>query len=308
MRAPLRSVAKLIRRLTCKPTLLRVVRIFGTPSFYRSLRFNGVVCLRLPGGTSIKVMSSDEYGLHTEWFWKGIIGWEATSIAIWINLCRSGRLGNAPIILDIGACEGIYALTAKALCEQSRVLAFEPLPSAFQLLTQNIYLNGGDIDAVQAACSDSDGVAELFFNGDPSSTEATLVRNQLDQSDTVSCEVVVRKISSIATELGLTSIDLVKIDVEEAEPGVLTGMGELLGRCRPVIFTEVLSPAVGSELNKIIAPLDYIYWDINDDPRNGPLGIRRMAQVSKGICLNWLLVPNEKARLLEDCWDEFVLN
>jgi hypothetical protein len=108
-----------VRRLPGKRLIFSAIRLFGVfgAPFYRSLRLDGLFPVRLTGETSMLLRNIDEYSLETEWIWRGIAGWEAASIQIWMNLCRSRAIGAPPTIMDmdIGACEGIYALVASAL-------------------------------------------------------------------------------------------------------------------------------------------------------------------------------------------------
>lgn len=300
------AIKAVVRRVPGKKIIFSFVRLFGVPSFYKSLRFKGRFRLPLTKEASIKLWNNDDYSIETEWFWRGINGWEAASIQIWMNLCSSKTFGSVPVIWDIGACEGIYALVAKALSPTAHVLALEPLPEAFQRLNANIELNNLNINAIKAACSESDGTAELFIDGQTNSTEASLVSGQLSRPSSTR-SVVTRAISSIIEELQLKSMDFVKIDVEGFEPSVLKGMGNYLGKYRPVMIIEVLNPDVGNQVNQVMSDLDYRYWDINDDSRNGSLGIKPSAEIKKGICLNWLLVPAEKAEALEECWRQWIL-
>jgi FkbM family methyltransferase len=292
--------------LPFKKAVFSFIRLFGVPARYKSFRFSGSFRLTLSPKTSVLLLNSGDYSLETEWFWRGINGWEAVSIQIWNKLCASGILGRSPVICDIGACEGIYALTANALSPGAVVLGMEPLEAAFERLKHNIALNHCRVIPINAAASTKDGVAELFIDDQTSSTEASLMSAQLKGS-VGSCSVVTRSVASIIEERKLKSMDLVKIDVEGAELGVLQGMGEYLSKYRPVMILEVLSSTAGEEINGLMAGLNYRYWDINDDPRNGPLGIRADVVIKKGVCLNWLLVPAEKVEFLEDCWRTWYL-
>ncbi len=289
-----------------KKAIFSLIRLFCVPSNYKSLRFKGPFHVPLTTDISVKLWNSNDYCLETEMFWRGITGWEPVSIQIWNKLCGSGSLGPNPVIWDIGACEGIYGLTANALSPDAIVLAMEPLDAAFDRLTNNIVLNQGRLISIKAAASTEDGVAEFFMDDPINSTEASLMSGQIKGSVS-SCSVSTRSVSSITKEHNLNSMDLVKIDVEGAEPGVLLGMGEYLSKYRPVLILEVLNSSAGDHVNALMANLNYRYWDINDDPRNGPLGIRTDAVIRKGICLNWLLVPAEKVSLLEDCWRTWYL-
>jgi|GEM_PF-1840483 len=300
------SIKTFVKLLPGKKAIFSFIRLFGVPGSYKSLRFSGPFHLPLTPETSVQLWNSDDYCIETEWFWRGINGWEAVSLQIWNKLCESRGLGHSPVMWDIGACEGIYGLTANALSPGAVVLAMEPLEVAFQRLTNNIVLNQGSVIPIKAAASTEDGVAELFMDDQVSSTEASLMSGQV-KGAVASCTVATRSVASIIEERKLKTMDLVKIDVEGAEPGVLRGMGEYLAKYRPVMILEVLNSTVGEQVNELMADLNYCYWDINDDPRNGPLGIRPERAIKKGICLNWLLVPEEKVELLDDCWRTWVL-
>jgi FkbM family methyltransferase len=182
----------------------------------------------------------------------------------------------------------------------------EPLEAACERLKHNIALNHCRVIPINAAASTEDGVAELFIEDHISSTEASLMSGQLKGS-VGSCSVLTRSVASIIKEHKLKSMDLVKIDVEGAEPRVLQGMGEYLSKYRPIMILEVLNSTAGEAVNDLMAGLNYRYWDINDDPRNGPLGIKEEVIINKGMCLNWLLVPEEKVEILQDCWRTWYL-
>lgn len=301
-----KAIKTLVKLLPGKKAMFSFIRLFGVPASYKSLRFRGPFRLPLTPETSVQLWNSDDYCTETEWFWRGINGWEAVSLQIWNKLCESEGLGHSPVILDIGACEGIYGLTANALSPSAVVLAMEPLEAAFHRLTNNIALNQGGVIPIKAAASTEDGFAELFMDNQINSSEASLMSGQVKGAVT-SCSVATRSLASIIEERKLKSMDLVKIDVEGAEPGVLRGMGEYLAKCRPVMILEVLNSEAGEEVNGLMAGLNYRYWDINDDPRNGPLGIRTEGVIKNGICLNWLLVPAEKVEFMEDCWRTWYL-
>jgi len=84
--------------------------------------------------------------------------------------------------------------------------------------------------------------------------------------------------------------------VEGAEPAVLRGMGPLLARFRPSLLVEILSDEAGREIESITKELGYLYFDINDDTRNGPRDVKRVESIRKSRCLNYLLVLPEAAR------------
>ena len=58
----------------------------------------------------------------------------------------------SPLILDCGANLGMASLYFKWLYPKARVRAFEPDPSTFELLKQNLARNGVDVSRTTALC------------------------------------------------------------------------------------------------------------------------------------------------------------
>jgi hypothetical protein len=108
--------------------------------------------------------------------------------------------------------------------------------------------------------------------------------------------VQVTSVERIFQRERLCRLDLLKIDVEGAEPRVLRGMGSLLARFKPSLLIEVLSDEAGAEIESQIDGLGYLYFDINDDSPNGPRDLRQVEHIRKGRCLNYLLVQPKIAR------------
>ena len=273
----------IFRRLPFRRELFLALRLVGRPSFYRQLYFDGTFRVPIDQRHSFLIHQNNRYGIETELFWRGIFdAWEAASLGVWIKLC-----GDAEVILDIGAAEGLYALVANALRPSAHVLAFEPAPQRARELARNIALNRHGSRCFQMALADYTGEVP-FFQDSPFSDEGHLVR---EPSASVSLPVVeVTTVEKILEEEGLNRLDLVKIDVEGAEPEVLMGMGQLLARHRPSMIVEILSDDAGGRVEEIIKGLDYLYFDINDDLRNGPRNLERAEHLRSGRCLNYLII------------------
>ncbi|CAN5869371.1 hypothetical protein BH10CHL1_BH10CHL1_45820 [soil metagenome] len=273
-----------------------LMRQIWTPPFYKRLYASGSFRINVGDGCYFWMNGYEEYGIETELFWKGIEGgWEVTSLAAWKQLCREAKT-----VLDIGANHGIYSLFTKAVNPRARIVAFEPLQSAYARLRANISLNQFDIECFDFAISDCNGKATFYSNNANSSTESSLVRSRIDDSELVEISVETRKLDTLCNALKLTHIDLMKIDVEGAESAVFEGMHQLLQHNRPNILIEVLTDEVGVELDKMVSDLGYTYYDVNDDPRNGPLQIKKVDRIRKGTCLNLLLVNNKGNNIIKN--------
>src|SRR6516225_461673 len=72
-----------------------------------------------------------------------------------IYFFRSGK--DDPIIIDCGSSIGVSVLFFKKLYPKSKIIAFEPDPFTFEILTENVKRNGlTNVELHQCALSDSD--------------------------------------------------------------------------------------------------------------------------------------------------------
>lgn len=128
-------------------------------------------------------------------------------------------------VLDIGANIGIYTL--HALNAGCNVYSYEPTPSVYKILKDNIGINGfeptGRAHVFNFAVSDSEG--EIEFNiFDASGHNSMFSNGSINNTDIV-------KVKTISLDKHLETlgrIDVVKIDVEGAEALVLQGMKRII--------------------------------------------------------------------------------
>lgn len=127
------------------------------------------------------------------------------------------------VVVDVGANLGYMALiAAREVGPSGRVIAIEPSPRSFALLSANAAQNfPGRIVTVCAACDETDGIATLFVSDD--SEEYSSLRPNAIPGKSHREIVVSRSLRSLTTELEV-SADVVKIDVEGAEWRVLKGL------------------------------------------------------------------------------------
>lgn len=138
--------------------------------------------------------------------------------------------------LDIGANVGHYALRLSELVgEQGRVIAFEPVPDAFELLVANAaQAVQKNMTLINAAVSDSTFISGMVIPKNESSGLDNLYLAQLSQNES-GLRVLCLTVDSLALP---HPIRFVKIDTEGHELAVLRGMRELLRRDQPVLLVE----------------------------------------------------------------------
>jgi len=141
----------------------------------------------------------------------------------------SSMLHPGDTMFDVGANVGYYTLLGShRVGTTGHVVAFEPLPANVRFLQRHVRLNRVQNVSLQAvAVSDHDGRARF-------APHASNAMGKL--SDAGSVEVATVSLDSIAKAGRFPDPNLLKIDVEGAELGVLRGAAQLLERARPAIL------------------------------------------------------------------------
>jgi len=139
-------------------------------------------------------------------------------------------------ILDIGANIGYYTLLfAKMAGPDGKVIAFEPEPKNFDLLSKNVTINGySNVTLVQKAVSNETGEIDLcIFEDNP---KAHRIFNPQHNRPSIKVDVV--KLDDYFSNKE-EKIDFIKLDVEGAELLALKGMSGLISRQKQVkLVTE----------------------------------------------------------------------
>lgn len=124
-----------------------------------------------------------------------------------------------PLIVDCGSNIGISILFFKALYPDSRIIAFEPDPTTFQLLVENISENGlTNIELHNVALCDRDKSIEFFIAPDEEGSLTMSVHRERAQGTAIT--VRGKRLSHFIPD----RVDLLKMDIEGSEGSVF---GEL---------------------------------------------------------------------------------
>jgi FkbM family methyltransferase len=135
----------------------------------------------------------------------------------------------ADVVYDIGAHFGYYTLlSSKLVGDRGRVIAFEPSPANLARLYRHIELNRRiNVQVLELAVSDHEGTAHF---------ETRTGSGVGHLADDGPLEVKLTTLDSLS-QLPLPQV--MKIDVEGAEVGVLNGAKSLFSKCKPVIFLSL---------------------------------------------------------------------
>ena len=144
-------------------------------------------------------------------------------------------------VVDIGAHHGLYTLlAAKCVGRNGRVVAIEPSPRECARLQKHLRINGSsNVKLVPCAAGEDAGEAD-FYLVDGFNDWCNSLRPPATDESTRTVRVQVRRLDEILSELKISKVDFIKLDVEGAEISALYGAMKLLHRgSRPAILAEV---------------------------------------------------------------------
>lgn len=139
------------------------------------------------------------------------------------------------VAMDIGANIGVHTLRmARAVGESGRVISFEPMPHLQNKLQANIRLNRLDSIVETFAVAVSDAAGETKMSGSEDTFNQGTGR--MDNHGETTVQVITG--DSKVQELGLTQLDLIKIDIEGYEMKAIQGLAESIARFKPRLLIE----------------------------------------------------------------------
>ncbi|MHB8694004.1 MAG: FkbM family methyltransferase [Solirubrobacteraceae bacterium] len=159
--------------------------------------------------------------------------YEARETALFTATVRPGD-----VVIDVGANVGVYTLlAARAVGPSGRVYAVEPDPRNFELLSENIALNGlHNVVPLPLATGAVPGRATLFRDRENAGLHSLAAANLEVAADSACVEVVT--LDEIVHRHGIRRVDVLKLDVQGAEGAVLAGAAGLLQNPRLSAFIE----------------------------------------------------------------------
>jgi FkbM family methyltransferase len=149
--------------------------------------------------------------------------------------------GAGRVLADVGANIGVTSLVmGGAAPYHAELLCFEPDERSQPLLRHNLAANGlSQARVLDCAVAERDGVARLRCGARNAATSALAEAHSRTQSTgALFKQVPVRRLDSVLGELGIERLDFIKLDVEGGETPAILGASEMIGRHRPIIFTE----------------------------------------------------------------------
>jgi FkbM family methyltransferase len=176
------------------------------------------------------------------------------------------------VFVDVGANVGFHAVLASQLVgPRGRVIAVEPAPWTLQLLRANLWRSGSDATVLPVAASDAPGTVHLAL--DPEHRSGA----RIAEDGGVAVEAA--RLDDLLPDL---TVDVLKVDVEGAEPLVLRGARALIERSPgPVVVVEFRDEphASGESPAEVLAFYESLGFRLFLLRRNGDLAAADAGQV-----------------------------
>ena len=156
-------------------------------------------------------------------------------------------------IIDIGANLGYYTAIASRLTgDNGLVIAFEPEPNFFKLLSRNISRNNmKNAICFEIAVAEKNGLTNLYLSNENKGHNSIIRSEELKTST----QVKTTTLDDFLFYQKITKVDIIKMDIEGAEILALEGMKNTLMKHLPLLFLE-FSPHSIIKLNR--NPADFL--------------------------------------------------
>jgi FkbM family methyltransferase len=139
------------------------------------------------------------------------------------------------VVADIGANIGLTAILFAQLARE--VHAFEPSPTTFALLSENLRMAGaGNVVAHNIGLGEAP--ARLTLTYAPSNRSGGFVSRRIRPGGHVTEDIAIETADAAFAARGIRP-DFLKIDVEGFEPFVLRGAARVLREARPAVVLEL---------------------------------------------------------------------
>jgi FkbM family methyltransferase len=141
------------------------------------------------------------------------------------------------VLFDVGSNIGETLLNfAKLTGDNGKVYGFEPVPYSFNKCSNNILLNRfNNVSVSQIALSNKEET--LFFHEANNNNSGGVFMNKNNTPGSYKVEGIT--LDAYVERIGITHLDLIKVDVEGFETNVLKGASETCRKFRPNLFVEV---------------------------------------------------------------------
>ena len=254
----------------------------------------GTIKVGLPNGKSLVIKSDGRDTIASRMYWRGLNGHEPETISLFLHL-----LSNAKVVFDVGASTGLFTLIAGTINPKIEVHAFEPVPEIFDSMVRNIAANGlTNVEAVRACVTDHDGEIDLYPNQSPALPFQASIRENYGGHETPrKIRAQALTLDSYADQIGVSTVDIIKIDAETSEPSILKGAQTVLRKYTPWVICEVLYDDTDRMFPGLLDENVYQFFHIRKE------GLIKQSEIvgdSAYIYRNYLFAPKSRLDALPD--------
>ena len=195
------------------------------------------------------------------------------SLAMQLLTLRRQHFGDGVIAVDCGANIGVHTIEwAKGMTGWGFVVAIEPQERIYHALAGNIAINNCfNAHALHAAVGAENGSLRIPVpNYQVPSSFGSLELRQSDDNEFIgqAIDYSEQKLATVrlmtVDSLGLSRLDLLKIDVERMELEVLHGARTVLERFGPIIVVERVK-VVQDQLTAVLASFGYEWFTLGQN-------------------------------------------
>lgn len=174
------------------------------------------------------------------------------------------NIGSVSTILDIGANVGAAAVMLAVRYPQAVIHSFEPGPDAGALLARNVAALA-NVKIHPFGLADHDEECRLYRSTwDPMSASVFASAENTTDFDVIH----LRRASDALEEVGISFVDILKIDTEGCELPVLTNLGSLTANAR-VIYLEYHSDIDRRKIDSLFEPTHILAHASARQPHRG---------------------------------------
>jgi len=239
----------------------------------RKYPYLGYVDVEVEGVPPFVMFSNSDDQVAQVYFWYGPDAFESVSLRLWRRLAERSQH-----VFDIGAFTGVYSLTAARVNHEAQIYSLEPVKRTFARLVVNLQANrlGRRVKAYDIALGDVDGETIMHvFMGYLSLDSGSSLLEKSGKRVAAREHVETKRLDTFVEEHGIPSVDLAKLDVEQAEKMVIAGAERVLGEHRPHLLIEVSTADGLRDLIDFLSPYGYgfaVIDDLNQTIRINDLG------------------------------------
>ena len=170
------------------------------------------------------------------------------------QICR-----DKDVVIEVGANIGAHTINLSKLVGEGTIIAFEPQRLVFQSLCANLAINSiSNVYAFQEAVSNENGTIMIPECDFTKTNNFGGINIENAKKGTL-----VNKIKLDNFVNRISSLKLLKIDVEGMEIGVINGAIELIKKFKPIIYVENDRQEHSKNLIELLWSLDYkLYWHL----------------------------------------------